>query len=95
MCHFEDINAEIDRHPLESDTQGGPHPLPPRSYATGLINLYKVVERINQISRRICQPKRNTYHDSIMPNNPHDIAFPLSVPNTYLLMTPKEEEKNW
>ena len=30
-----------------------------------------------------------------MPNNPHDISFPLSVPNMYLLMKPKEEEKNW
>ena len=28
-----------------------------------------------------------------MPNNPHDISFPLSVPNMYLLMIPKEDEK--
>ena len=33
LCHFEDIDAEIECHPLESDTRGGP---PPRSYATEL-----------------------------------------------------------
>ena len=35
LCHFEDIDAEIECHPLESDTRGGPPPPPPRSYATG------------------------------------------------------------
>ena len=35
LCHFEDIDAEIECHPLESDTRGGPPPSPPRSYATG------------------------------------------------------------
>ena len=44
-------------------------------------------------SRRICQPKRNTYHNLIMPNNAHDILYRLSVPNTYLLIKPKQEEK--
>ena len=34
LCHFEDIDAEIECHPLESDTRGGPPPSPPRSYAT-------------------------------------------------------------
>ena len=29
----------------------------------------------------------------IMPSNPHDILYPLSVPNTYLLIKSKEEEK--
>ena len=37
LCHFKDIDAEIECHPLESDTWGGPPPSPPRSYATGLI----------------------------------------------------------
>ena len=35
LCHFEDIDSEIECHPLESDTRGGPPPSPPRSYATG------------------------------------------------------------
>ena len=29
-----------------------------------------------------------------MPNNAHDILYRLSVPNTYLLIKPKQEEKN-
>ena len=29
LCHFEDINLEIECHPLESDTRGGPPPRPP------------------------------------------------------------------
>ena len=29
----------------------------------------------------------------IMPSNPHDILYPLSVPDTYLLIKSKEEEK--
>ena len=28
-----------------------------------------------------------------MPNNAHDILYRLSVPNTYLLIKPKQEEK--
>ena len=28
-----------------------------------------------------------------MPSNPHDILYPLSVPDTYLLIKSKEEEK--
>ena len=31
LCHFEDIDAEIECHPLESDTRGVPSP---RRYAT-------------------------------------------------------------
>ena len=34
LCHFEDIDAEIECHPLESDTRGRAAPPPPRSYAT-------------------------------------------------------------
>ena len=29
LCHFEDIDAEIECHPIESDTRGGPPPRPP------------------------------------------------------------------
>ena len=33
LCHFEDIDLQIECHPLESDIRGGPPPAPP-SYAS-------------------------------------------------------------